>query len=1235
MKVTHQLMNSFRLLKPSTRFGRQVLSLVISMQLGIGFYVPAVSAQENGSETTEQPLPVHPEDPRAAEMLAFQREIEQSTETTFARIPDPFHLKGQTRVRFGYNKEGVLGIVEKIPLDRYQIQLAADVGVSDLDRQMRPEYSPREKAFYLLISTLSGGIKNLMKGKQAGQDDQMSLSYGHRFEDLALSAPLERAVIQDANFMLIATETGVEALFLGAIEKPLLRASIPRFTIGIPPNKLVPGAKIVQLEFVNKDSKLQGIRGLDNEDLEYVLDHDVIATIALPDGTYDKTRLDYGKDIVEPIAPQVLYYLLQLQVANPNLDLLPQILEVAKDLKLQKYFAKHDQLRESILTANQDEKVPSSDLIHSTLVAASQRTDINGLFKLLKRDAFGRNSFEQTASYPRDRVIVDHSVPREVLTQTWAEQLVQTAINPDKKTEAVIEEGEQVERAASQHFAARILNVAKRVIEPSSAMLLGAAVAGDLAILQTGGPEASWILSSIGHYMSWALDVPVIGPPLQDAVKSQFFHEHWALTRFAVGVAAFASLRPALYMVAKWKAQKAGYNWSERKAFFTYGLRFCALSSYPFQAPIWWKIFRQKNLYKALLDGLKVSTPGVLNSWTQSSAGIQGNQEKINTAVQDDAVVKQRALLTAAAILSQKSSKSGNLIDPVFLLELFTADHVGKMDTLLNSIGSEESEKAWLELLYGTVYKAYATMDHSQPVDEKLVGEYVNVLQPLVDKFFAQQEKSQNASTAVKWAKTKFNQFAKFTSKQVVPYLLFGQQGYHIYLKYKNAVIDERSAHTAASQYDMDYPLGNFLYGLGIPHGYGLGTLRAFIEATMNQAQQPIIYGVLNGLNAVQTHEGHSGLSTSAFEPSVYEELNRSVPIAKGGAARELSLKESLAVMGRSVVDISDPASVIKTQIDMMTGIVSAFQVRVLSSVAPWVLGMVALQFFPEQNEALKSAEAAGFIGMTTAAFSAIPKYSVVWLDKYSYTNKGVGYAWPWVLITAFTNAMKNRAEANLVETKNADYLLDEGLKYKNKDTLLEGIFAQLRLYAKGDGKLSEELMLPDVNNAKELLDWPLERLLEYGQKLKDHSVTQPALATVMNDRINDNMNLSGAVVTTIFYVTFTNAIIGGSLGTDLAVGLGTFATYLLGFKGAFSLDAKIRSVAAPIVEKVKNAIAPKIDNMKAAIGSHVKTMAGDQFHCEMLLTVGGSEYVDPHYKGTLDPESAHSVSHDGEPLHR
>lgn len=963
------------------------------------------------------------------------------------------------------------------------------------------------------------------------------LTDGHVFKNITLTSN----IIVDGAMGYFATADGLHSFLVKH-----LQASFGK-KILVTPVVLVadPSTAMTGLRFFTQEVKPEPIHA------DFIDDGDLLITFA--SGRVE--RINRAETILN-LGSNLMGMMAMVQAANPDMD----------GLELyQKIFAENAQDLAQFFEAQRAlVDGPENDLVNHALRAWGQKLDYNELGLLFEKNSQGQNQFQSLSQAPRNRVS----------PQTWSRnyQIIQAGQADDIRADRAPRSwkqilidhytGKDVNAEEAKEAAKKAMSLRKKIFNRITAFwarhvtktrlantaIALTAVGVDQAFF--GGAGAHWVFHGAVQMLNWSADVPLLGNLTGPIAKSIGFFtdasQRWGIARLVAGTAAVMALNPLSYGITKIIANRAKKDWSAVRAFFTYGTRAYAAINYPIQKLLVWDRLRQKGLYSAVVqnnvDPLKNGL--VFNSPFASNEQIANRAERLNNSLEADAVRKGRALVLAAAIVSEAQSQNGNPIDIATLL-LASESPSATPAQLMQQLGDVAGNARWSDLTH-QVYRGLVAMgDEGGSVSRAQLKEYVQLYQRLALRF--KQESDSGLKVKLR---TLARRSRNLMSKNVLPMLAYGKQWYEVYQRYSNVTLSDETLEMAKHGYNEDYQTSAVIYALADPKKFadipilGLGGP----EVVTNQLSQVFVYGVQGAIDPPNPKEALK----NPYEPLTND-------IYSASRTREQTVGEGLGAIVRGAGN-PEAGSFFGQHASVMEKLFEGFQVRFLADFVTRSVGlyltMTLLGEAPNALETvLKSVQLSTFFLMAKISF------------QFGAGGFIPGYATIWPYIQMSMSHMQGSASANLKRIQLADFLFTTGEELQDLKMVQDGAELMKSLYAEGKKTLPEK-----YNIAPEAYDFSLAKELHQYSLAKGNV----PLPTLKSTSLYANVNRFGALVSTVLFAGVSAvAMDPNSNATELLVkALAWFGVTYGVMKTAATVAPTVQTfVKTKIVEPIKGGI--------------------------------------------------------------
>ena len=820
------------------------------------------------------------------------------------------------------------------------------------------------------------------------------------------------------------------------------------------------------------------------------------------------------KEILLQMATMQFHLLLQLQGANPKLELLSEISVALKEISNQANT--WDQFQSKIF----DIKSESLDVV--ALRNMAKHTDLEKLLSLSKPNGrldklanSSRMELKDEEWASQYRTILESNATGDS-GKSWREILVNQMDAPSEEVKQHHKQAEEKLHKTSEGFIAKSNALIREFATRENILMLGGVILYDGLHIATDGASAAWTVSAISNLLGWTLEVPGLGKLASEFAKAgPFMQEAWSATRLSLGIGAALALRPLSIFLIKKYSDRRGDNWNSVKAYFSYGARLLARVNYPIQKLLLEKVFQQKTLYEALEKGQSPFTTGAAWNWPWASKRtIAAKQARIDQKVEQESIKNARSLLIAAILVSRKAA-----IDPATLLQALTASQGEGVEQYINSLISPEADVNWMAMT-AKIYQDLSNLSDRGvgPLNSESIGDYYRLLNDVAleisketsDKAILDNTKSGRIFTRAgrraiqKKIKARWSDVQKWTSSTMIPFV-FGKQGYEMYQRFKNAEISDVSARIANVQYKEDYKVSTIVYGVAdtglIARAVSLN-VPDVARLTCDSMEQNLAYGMVNGVD-VETSADTSSTLTNPY-PGLHKDWLAPYRV------REQTVREGLKLIGKDAIDVDNPRApnYFKVHQTYMDNYVNQAQVRIMIGVLPSFLGLAVIALSGGDQGATTAGALLTGLG---AAFASFPKVAIKLLNKLGFRIDGngfqPGYATVWPAIRTMMSSLHNGAAAHLTAIEEADELL---LSSDINEVKL-GAEKMLDLYEQGKTPLPQKFKVH-----------PSKYTFNLAQDLIRYSIQSPEnipLSTKASHALEAGLNIwvGGVISTAIF----------------------------------------------------------------------------------------------------------------------
>lgn len=1040
------------------------------------------------------------------------------------------------------------------------------VGVADFKREIRFVYDDTKKE---LLITRSVFDKKLARNR---------VTDAHVITGVELLSN----ITADANMVLFSTSEGVRALLMKQVRENVFKAPLnaPIVLPGAPGDE-----RITHLEFVTRGTQPT------ETGTERVRAGDLLVTIDSATGRGPVNHLVDRGEIILNLRGQMLNGMLLMYLMNPE----PEFADAVKKLIAENGV---DLEKLEALKAKMVDDAKVADLMKHAWRNLGQNTKFENMSALFERSDAGLDQFQKLAQAPRDVWSADTSSQGEWMKdyntimaglkkdkdagrdqRSWNQILVDAAKGREGNADEIVEAA-KTEASILNRMTKRIETVFTKVVTPKRVKIAAAVLAGYAANRYFNGAPMEWLSSAGSHILSWSTDVPglkIVTKPIAGSVS--FFKDNWAAARWVMGVGIICAFYPLSLYTAKIAALKNNPKLGPILAFFSFGARGYARANYPLQKLLVWDRFRQKNVYKALDQGVNPFTIGAAwNSPFASEETIKKNGEKIDQALNDAAHRKELALVFAAATVSAAETMRGNELD-VATLMMAAEKELSVVDIARTPTGNAR----WSELTM-VAYQALVRMGDGSlaPLDAKEVVKYHAVLKKVAKELVLQSNAQTKVGSKV-WLETKrlARRARMMMSKKVIPYLMFGKAGYDIYRKYKDVTVDQKTAEIAAAGYREDYLASAIMYGAADAKKFGDVPIfgGGSAEIVANQLSQVFIYGVQGAIDPLSAAEG-SGLENpyAPLSDALFAE----------DSVREQKLTEALKIIVDKTLD-PNSKSFAENHAQYMVNTIEGFQVRFAADYLTRVMGVYMTAHAAGKDIALQAVVGA------SAAQSAF-----FLLRKISLSPNAVGYAVVWPYIHMAMRFIKDSAEKNAMALDFARYYLDAGIRLNDAKLYQQGVELMKGLYEQGNAAVPGFWRKHDIK-LPEQLNVPADQYtLKMAEELMEFTVAKVPVATRNNGKIATFLNAGfGAVLSTVLFADVSGIIYSDNFNAsqELLITAGWFAGTYGALKWVLAptlkaVAAKARPFLEPVAHKALDVMQTTSDVVETGVG-----------YCQALLT--------------------------------
>jgi len=927
-------------------------------------------------------------------------------------------------------------VVREIPLAQLDLGNPM-VSVTNFDREVLVYYDKENKEL------------SFIRMVKDSKSDKRYPSDAHVYKNVEITSN----IISDPNFYLFATSVGIRAILVKDIRKHFCQAPVLA-PVAVIPNSESLGFEMTHLEWLNRAARPRGF----TNSPDFIEGGDIAVTVTAP----DKEQFEHTisrHEIIMNLRMRLLGALARMVVVSPDLELSEAIATFMKEnaTDLQRYQAQQEELLR---------KSGTNDATNHALTTLALREDMKSLLSLFKKEG-GQDAFERLATAPRDRFSADPSATapwqsdflaiQEGLTadanKAPGEQRSWRQILIDKYTEgngAQALAGAEAEGNMVAKIWDRVSGLWETYGSKRNLTLLGAVVAGVAINSYYEGVPTQWALATLTDMLKWSTEAPVISSITSPIQKSlAYFSDGWRITRWVGGTLAICSF----YYISVWAGKTAAYlrghpEWSGLRTFFNYGIKFYGRICYPVQK-LAWDALRQRNLYVALDHGLSpLKNRAAWNAPWASEAQIQQNAQELGRTKQTEATLRSRAMLIAAAIVSRTEEREGNRID---LATLIMAGQ-GKQIEAIAELASSTDRVRWTEIM-ASVYAGLTELGEKAagPLDATLITEYHKIMkQHALQIRYERQHGTPLGKKLNNTLNHLWDQTSAMFSQNILPFVMFGKQGYDNYRLFKGAEISDNTALIAGEAYMKDYLLSGGLYGAMAAKKFGdVLTLGPHAwEVITNQLSQVFIYGVQGAIDPM-TGEVIDPLSNPNKPLSDLLFADRRV--------REQSLAEGLKMVLNRMTDPND-TNPLTQHSKYMENTLTGLQVRFGADYLTRTLGL------------LMTPTAAGAVPLTVggAFVSAAPLSLYFLLAKISLAPGALGYAVIWPYVHLAMRHLEETPQKNLIRLQAADYFIETGIRLSDTEMMRQGVRVLQDLYKEGKIEIPERFRVePEKFNAE------------------------------------------------------------------------------------------------------------------------------------------------------------------------
>jgi len=1036
---------------------------------------------------------------------------------------DPNLLSHQFRRTYKPSPDGTMDVmVDESSLSVIDIQ-RAPVQILDLSKEIQFGWDPSESELTIIRSIYDSRLK------------RRRVTDEHVFKQISITTN----IAADGELAIFATREGVRALPIYQFKDSLFVAPIiaPIVMPAPPPED---DTTIAKLEFLTPES---APRPLNTDRIE---SGDIVATITpriQQDNVVNHNHWISRRDVIMALRMQMLVTLAQLQVIHPELDGVQPVLKVLRENveDLEVYLAEQQKLLGS---------AEQNDLVRHALRNLGLHVDLKKLARQFTQNAAGQDYFTSHSEIPRHTFSADPSMNGEWIKQyrriietrdskpsikdeeklNWRQILIDSMV---QRTDAEMKSMADKERGILSRYFSRIASAYKTYATPIRMTALSAALVGGTNYVYEGVPIA-WMLSTISHISQWSTQLPVVGAITGPVVEgASYFTDRWAFSRWATGTAIVLSFYPISLLLGK-VATIRNAGWSASRGFFNYGIRAYAYINYPIQK-LFWNAMRQPNIYKALDAGVNPLThPRAFNSPLASKELIRAKADTLSKVAESESVLRSRSLLVAAAIVSEGQTQKGQSIDIATLLMGGEGEQVS---TFLDIAQNMPASTRWRELTL-MAYQELEKIENSDlsRLDEATIAQYIVSYHEIAQRFQARYPENpglhhriQNSLIGLRDAS------CKMMSQNILPFVLFGKQGYDVFRQFRRASVDQTTAEIADSHYKLDYLASGAWYAGAAPAKFGdipvMGDDAAQVLA--NQSSQVFIYGVQGAVDPLTA--APETRAANEYAPLTHELYG----------PQRVSHQTFWQGLG-SMMTESD-AGYTSNHAKYMVNVLKGLQVRMA---ADWITRSVGLY--------LKLQATGAFISLGATLFDASQLSLFFLLNKVSFQVGAIGYASVWPYIQLAMRRMKDEVALNLAALQKADYLVDAGIRLDDREMLERGVETLKELFIKGKLELPLQYRAPTDEYTKEL-----------AAALQAHSLDVNPVPTKDSASMNLALNIGiGSLISTVLFDSLSEMAYDTSVDPS---------TKLLKTAATFSASFVALKTAGPVIRKTKKVVAQAV----------------------------------------------------------
>jgi hypothetical protein len=1025
-------------------------------------------------------------------------------------------------------------------------------------------------------------------------------THAHVIEQIRLTGTVADSVVRENNVTLVSTlDWGTLGGFSPVVLSSLFNSFVPLSTWWPPASVIAPEANVAKIELLTPATEPTLLRDVDGNPVDKFAGHDVVFTLRFGDRT-ERIHFSYRHDVLARLRNHVFAVLLLLQAANPREDLMDKLAALLARERERRVTVASEEAKLAELAINDKDTLPLR-----ILRTTARTMDFGKLAELLSPNDSGATAFDRLATadtfewtsknWAELHRVVQQSkrleeetasrlgVPVERLHRSWGEVLAAQIAHPEKPVAEVVEAIAAKKAHVSDSFMNDVKELAKAQFTAKRLLALGAAVAGDLGNLATGGKVTAGLFSVLSTLFGWTTQTWGLNVLVHETVKySHNFYEPFAFTSTAALLGGLLLLQPLCYVVAKTIAlarderNEDGTRWSAAQAFFSYGGRMYATLTYPVQLLLF-RLAGQQNVSHALANGGGLRTPGALHIPFSARSAARG-RERMTQYFETDGIRKERAMLIAALAVSQYFKDKMAPMDPATILMVMAAHQEGKLEDLKQLIENAPPDVAWSQLAQ-RVYAMLVKMDDTGvgTVDETSIHAYAQVMTRAVSKFGKIVSPKTGivgcVENACSWMRDRAAAFGTWASS-IAATLLTGGTMFRFYEKNKRFVATERDVRVADEQFRKDYAGSEALTAATdsqrFPVAFQINRhLDKVLAAMADAAEQCAIYGAQGGVEQSMVNPLAANLHNPSPPISDLGLRRNHLPYVPGGenaddyelgTGRRATVLQSLFTLGAA---LGDPkagfARLFFTQKRRMDATLQALQGKGLFGYVPRVVALLLISL-------VAAAQSDGGIGTWDAsavghtAWEALLRQANVIFNKlslvYGAAGFALGYAVIWAPVIWSQNTLEDAAASNRRKVAHVDHLLEQGMRNDEEVVWKSGVRGMLALYAEAGTSLPEQFhRAPD------------DYSLSLAKELVEYSKKHPPLATVISGKMSWLNNIAvGTTISTVLALGLSHSMYDPDVAIvpQLLTSLGAFtATYL----GVSSLV----KVTPPVVRAVRD----------------------------------------------------------------